>query len=189
MNEVIEYLVTEGRRKILAVYRPDSCIASTQIALRVLQAHGATAWPQAVKLDILNAAAREAMENDWPMEMAQKAGAKIIGVDGTGALSAGRGWDGHLVAMTRDSGGTEVVVDLSLDQFARPESGIHVRPTAFPVLDGWPVAWREGDPPYSVLYQKIPSRSYRSTPDWRNNRPVWEAIATEILAEIPPNPR
>lgn len=189
MNEVIEYLTTEGRRKILEVYRPDSCIASTRIGMDVLRAHGAKPYPVAVKLDIFNHAARQAMEEGWTEAETLAAGAKIIGVDGTGKLAQGTGWDGHLVLGLVDAAGLEIVVDLSLDQFARPAAGIHVEATAFPVPEGWPLAWTQGDPPYSVVYQKIRSRAYRSAPDWEANRHVHAGIVKAILADIPPNPR
>lgn len=184
-SDLIHFLTTRGREIMLERFIPQSCIASTRVGLEVLKAHGILAWPTATAVDVLNDqaeaiyragdfAAQVAMARGWP-------GAKHLVVEGTGALDHRTGqWDAHLVIETVDSGGTGVVIDLSLDQFARPALGIDLHADAFALPTGWPVAWsRDG---VTVLYRKLKTKTFRQARDW-THRDRWEPTLAKIMEE------
>lgn len=183
-NYVIRYLTTRGRSIILEHFKPSSCIASTRIGLDVMKSLGFDVWPQAVRLEVFNHVVLDAWDagHTGPITQEDYPEAKVVGVDGSG-LWGNSEWDGHLVLMVRDDHGLEVLVDLSLDQFARPAFGLDLKPTAVPVAHGWPLCWTEGSPRWTALVRPIKSRSYRETKDWNRAEPI-EAIVAEMLAEI-----
>lgn len=181
--DLIAYLTTRGREIILETNGPRSCIASTRVGLAVLKAHGIKAWPVACRVDVMNARARAVYEGEMAQDEAVALGAKHLSIEGTGELrfTGLRDWDGHLVIETKDSADTAVVIDLSLDQMARPEAGIRLKPVAFAPLDGWPCAWVENG--VTVAYRKIESRAYRQARDW-THRERWEPIVARIMEEV-----
>ena len=184
--DVIDFLTTRGREIILETYTPRSCIASTQVGLAVLKAHGVKAWPVACRVDVMNQRALQVQKGEMAEALGVYLGAKHLSIEGTGKLtmSPTTEWDGHLVIETKDSADRIVVIDLSLDQMARPENGIDLKATAFaPPDNGWPIAWEQGG--ITVLYRRIPSRAYRQARDW-THRDRWTPIVDRILQETQP---
>ncbi len=177
-NLVIEYLGSQARARILERFGPRSCIASTRIAMEVCRRHGIECWPQAVKVEVLNARAVKAQAEGVPWAL----GTYGLGVEGTGTFEGGD-WDGHLILVFKDSKG-EVLLDLSADQMHRPQHGVHVtEPIAVRIGDkGWPVGlWLpEGG---LVAYERIRSRGYRQARDW-TLRARWEPTLTQIEEDL-----
>jgi hypothetical protein len=179
-DDLIPYLLGRGREIILEDFERTSCIISTRVAVEVLKAHGIEARAQAVKVEALNATAVWDVKTRAPEP---RLGSYIAAVEGTGVLDqADNSWDGHLVAIFTDAKG-EVLLDLSADQFARPQHGIHAEPLAmrFAKIGGWPIGrvWPNGS---AIAYAPVPSRSYRSSSNWDRGRwgPVFERIMGEI---------
>lgn len=171
-NHLLRWLTTDGVPIIRERWLPRSCIASTRIGMGVLKHYGIPCYPQAVKVDALNRAAARAVLEGWTDPVAlEEAGVKMVGIDGTGALDNVAGsWDGHLVLVTADATGLEIIVDLTLDQMSRPEHDLPLEPVVLPVFDGWPFGVTFPGSGVQVLYRKIPTRSYRSTKDWNPDR-------------------
>lgn len=187
-DALIAHLLGPGRARILQEYHPDSCIVSTRIAVECLKAHGLEAWPQAVAMHAFNPTAAAHVEKREAFDYDEDGG-YAVAVEGTGHWgpdSRGRrSWDAHLVAMFRDSTG-EVMLDLSLDQATRPERDLVVHPIVFRVL-GWPTGWKFENG-CLVAYDRVPSRSYRQSPNWAQ-RSYWGEIVEEILDAVPPTSR
>lgn len=170
-REVAERLCRIGRPLILTRWAAESCIASTRIAQDVLAYYGVATAPQAVAVIAMNAAASaefaagRKVAEDWPPE------AWSVGT-GLGFPPPGdrKGWDGHLVAVARDHG---FFVDLSADQFSRPEHDMTVGPV---VVDLAPPALTEKhgilggfrtDEGAEVAYRVMTTRTYTTAADWR----------------------
>lgn len=177
-GDVIQYLEGRGRARILEQFGARSCIASTRIALEVCRGHGIEAWPQAVKVEALNARAVQAQREDVSFAL----GSFSLAVEGTGSVATGER-DGHLVLVFKDSKG-EVLLDLSADQMDRPQHDLRItKPVAVRIGDkGWPVGlWLEHGA--LIAYEKIPSRSYRITGDW-SKRERWMPVVERIEEDL-----
>lgn len=178
-RELIDYLLTEGRAKILEKFQPTSCIASTRIGLEVLRSRGIECYPQACRVEALNPRAVEATKQGQGHAL----GTFSLGVEGTGAYDLADGsWDGHLVIVFRDAKG-EVLLDLSADQMDRPQHGLRVKPEAVRITEGWPVGiMLPGGG--AIAWERIRSRGYRQARDW-SHRDRWEDVVAKIQAEAP----
>lgn len=171
-----EYLAVEGRKLILARFRPDSCVASTRVAFEVVKRLGGRAYAQAVHLQVVNRPVIEAMAEGRTPEDALRRGGVILRAEGSDRITVGEGsqWHGHLVLVVDDS----VLLDMSADQFHRPERGIDARAFAVP-FSGWPVGVPFGDA--AALYEPVETRVYRQGPDWVD-RLRWSDLV-DALAE------
>lgn len=171
----------ESRAGLLrAGIRPDSCILSTRVGIAVLDRFDLPARPQAVFVLAQNKAAFLLAERgvpvaDWPDD------AWSVGVDATQFrpenLSPGR-WPGHLVVIVRQPGEPRLLVDLSADQFDRPERRLVIGGPVFMDIDG---PWTPHDPlaapagtesePALIAYRPMPpgrpeSGQWKSSSDW-----------------------
>ncbi len=178
-DALIDYLLTEGRSKILEKFEPSSCIASTRIGLEVLRSRGIECYPQPCRIEALNPRAVQATRAGQGYAL----GTFSLEVEGTGLYDPVGSWDGHLVIVFKDAQG-EVLLDLSADQMDRPQHGLRVEPVAVRLgTKGWPVGiMLPGGG--AIAWERIPSRAYRQARDW-THRERWEDVVAKILAEAP----
>jgi hypothetical protein len=181
----------DGRQEMLRVFRSDSCIAATKIAIDVLAHYHILAEPLAVKVMIFNPAFVQRIENGADIPISGEITKQWSEEDGSWCLGLGYGesapnkWPGHLVAIVRDHGW---LIDLSLDQAARPKRDINVGPAAFDVAS----EFLRGEAPHiqtingSVLkYMAFPTdTSYDVSPNWNNPRPDELEISEKIIERI-----
>lgn len=164
-----------------AIWRDDvgisasSCVWATRAGIEVLRHFGIRARPLSVSIGVYNAGAvaqvvaagrpLSAEEMDWDRGWA-------VGTDpDQPALPAAPGrkaWNGHLIV---EVPALDVLVDLSLDQYARPIKNLVVVPSAFAVDDDWRRRrgshWRVGD--CMVSYRARPDNTgWKGAGDWRN---------------------
>lgn len=178
---LIDHLLTRGRALVLEQFSPKSCIVSTRVAIEVLKAHGIPAYPLATRIEALNA---QAVKDSEAGATEPSLGSWIVGVEGTGEWSpTENSWDGHLVAVFTDAK-SEVLLDLSADQIARPAKGIHAEPLAFRLTGKWPAGWLWPNGS-AIAYKPVRSRSYRQSSNWTDRR-AWGPIVEALLEEYPP---
>lgn len=169
---IVARLVEKARPIILEYYTPDSCIASTRIALDVLRHFGIETYALSVKAMLFNRIYRDHYEaigrapSDQEAEAWFAAGAHSIGLGYGGDGRADR-WPGHLVAIAARS----YLVDLSLDQAARPQKDMEVTGHATPVteafLRGRGVLGIEAHDGTLITYQAVVGdKSYQASPNW-----------------------
>lgn len=192
---VLAHLI-RARALMLQHWRPDTCIASTAIALKVLDHYGIPAQPLVVRAGVYNATLWEhivASNGEWPspeeVESVRERGgwSVMLGWNpnpehegGVGSIDTSRmGWSGHLVAIVQPQREERRgLLDLSLDQATRPEKNIHTRPFLGDQVDQ---AFLEGNDQliYTfsdwqgtvVVYQAYPGiTSYEVSPDWADSR-------------------
>lgn len=138
---VIDTLVEVGREPILEHFTLDSCIASTRIALDVLEYFGVHGKALPLTMLLLNGEAISLIEGGMAMDdlgqhllqypADQEGGPWSIGLGAGGDPMPGK-WAGHLVVeLVRD----RVLVDMSADQISRPHKQMHLEPMVWQVDD------------------------------------------------------
>lgn len=174
-EEIRDFLVTEVRPAVLGVYKPNSCIATTKVALGVLKYLGikSRAWPCA--LLVANKPGARILVDGYDLlpdelEQLRVNGAFAVEIAGTGAWDhLHGGWDGHLVVLGDFDDGTWLL-DLSIDQARRSVYKIDVAPTAVRVRcippDAPVVAHVES---CLVRWTEIDSDDWRQHKDWRQD--------------------
>ena len=174
-----------------------SCLLSTKLLCAVLSAFEVSARPQAVWVTARNAAAMEAMLAGRDERTAP--GAWSVGVRPGAVVNAGA-WPGHLVTVVRapnvmrQGGPARLLVDLSADQFDRPEHGIVF---GGPVIFGIDGTWSPQDPLASINHdarcaiQYVPSvpgqdahASWRDTPAFTTQATTLDALAAQVAAVL-----
>lgn len=134
---ILDALTKIARPVIRTEFNADSCIASTRIALDVLAYFGVKAEAKPVMVVVLNAKAAklaETMTLDEITKIAQ--GYSMEDTEGPWTMMIGSGrstrkdrnrkpWSGHLVATIPDE---SIIIDLSIDQAARPQKGLDPTP-------------------------------------------------------------
>ena len=157
MDKILDALVKVARPIILESFSVDSCIASTRIAVDVLRYFEITAEPLPLIVTVFNAeTVRLAHEGKTLEEIGKiKNQSKVTDDGGPWSVGIGTGWSmkstngsepwaGHLVAAIP---GKHIIVDLSIDQAARPHKNMHLEPFWTQVEDEW---WG-GDKPVTEL--------------------------------------
>lgn len=184
-REAVLAVVEVARPIILSQYRKDSCVASTRIGLGAFRRLGIPARPLPVEVAIFNPTmARLLREGTHPtLALADpRAWSVGAGPDDSTPLKP-KGWKGHLVILTES-----FLVDLSLDQFARPERNLDLEPIALPRPEGWPdevkdwATWRT-DAGIEIMYRSIEDWRWRNSPDWRRKRDDLTAEIEEIILD------
>ena len=138
LQKPVRLLMEYARPEILTTHRPDSCIASTAVGIRVLERFGIGAWPVPVHAVAMNAQYVAMMnevatnkEENPDAEMPEEAQRQWMergawSVELSNLPSRADGFDGgHLVIGIKDH-----LVDLSIDQASRPHKGIPLEPLA-----------------------------------------------------------
>lgn len=185
MVGILNILLDYGRQRILREWMPDSCIASTAIALDVLEYFSIPARPLPVVVSIFNPEAVQMLDkgitdmNEW-----NKVGAWSVGVGmGERAFRPDR-WSGHLVALVDET----ILLDLSLDQASRTEKGIILTPTKAPMPDdfftGSPLVGELNG--CTVIYKYKANEEFRNAPDWKEKRRRRTAVY-DIIGHIERN--
>ena len=179
---VVDALCRVGRPIILRYASPDSCIASCRIGMDVLRMFGIRSHPIAVKAAVFNQKGHEFMDSGHPDWVRQgRDGAHSVGI-GYGGPDP-RKWDGHLVLLVRG----RLLLDLSIDQAARPDKGIYlhafrtVLPTGFLEQgSGLVVQNPEGG---TISYElNLGNRSWKFAPDWREGR--WDDVTHLVTVAV-----
>jgi hypothetical protein len=175
---LLDGIVELARPLILESFRPDSCIASTAVALDTLAVFGIGARPLNTEAQILNAPLVARLDAGEALPSGEAA--QLAWMDSFGGWSLGLGmgldanpghWPGHLVCWLNSG----AFIDLSLDQASRPEKGIELTPGLFTPPPGFE---RGGVPaPFllpggtACIYEARPhDLSYCRAADWRDKR-------------------
>lgn len=185
--DILDSLVHVGRPILLQYFSLDSCIASSNVSRQILWAHHIYAEAAPVKAYVVNAKGDEFLRKGHPEWVkGMRDGAYAVGV-GYGGPNPDK-WDGHLVLVVDH----RYLVDMSGDQFARPEYGIEVKPF-YARLDGVDLTGRKsrlalGLPNGGVLlYEGDPDNQlFRRAPDWLRPyrevvRDVSKALSQDLL--------
>lgn len=188
--KIISALVEHARPIILTRFRPDSCIMSARVALDALSYFGIPAAPMTVRAFVAN---RRLLKRLGKGQFDRRRnGEWSVGI-GYGydpnRIDPENAFDGHLVLISPHVGG-ETLIDLSLDQAARPQYGIHAKPLAHDM----PPGWRENDlclhfNSWGVMYRPHTPRAfspaaadYRLSPDWSIPERRTDLVAKTIEA-------
>jgi hypothetical protein len=140
--EVVTALAKVGRPPILEHFAKRSCIASTRIALDVLEYFGVRAEPLPLFVLVLNGEALDMAEAGMSQAGLQAEMLKYGPDEPGGPWGIGVGavienstdWAGHLVVAIPDE---RLLLDMSLDQASRPHKGLPFpeEGQVFPVFD------------------------------------------------------
>lgn len=182
LDNALDFLCTKGREAILKVARKDSCIGSCRVGMDTLRRLGIPSTPLAVKVAVFNAKAAEFMAQnkaDWVRE--QRDGAYALGIGYPNEAVELDRWNGHLILLVG-----EYMVDLSIDQTARPEKGIQIRPFYAKLaeyLSGGLQVLVLNPQGGTILYEPNPGNAeWKGTPDW--DGPRWESISKALAQEF-----
>jgi hypothetical protein len=180
------------REEVLQFWHDRSCIASTRVALNVLEYFGYKGKPVALSIAAFNSAGWKLVTADpqistseWPPE------AWSVGVAGTGKFDpVNDDWDGHLVALidSRNEKDTQLIVDTSLDQLSRPQRGIELEANVFPVPRPWggvEMVYTSTDPDL-VLTFKVSNTpgQWRTARDWTQRRNLVRQVTASSIKRL-----
>lgn len=115
---------------MLKTLRPDSCVLASRVAIDVLSHYGYAASPHPVAIMASNDVRWQAMQSGRDGPWVDKAGGYSVGVGRLPTSNETR----HLVVVVPAQ---LKMIDLSLDQFSRPEKGIPLQPTWFDIHPEW----------------------------------------------------
>jgi hypothetical protein len=179
---VVAALVRVGRPIMLEYTARRSCIAATRMGLEVLRYFGVAAVPQPVRLGAFNATAWAALAAGQPLDT-EHTDAWSVGVAGVGQPRSRGGWDGHLALLVRDA----VLLDLSLDQFSRPEHQLVLAASWFPLppeffQDGW-VTYQHALGAV-IRYQRLHDASWKRSRDWLATDRRWIRPVGRIIRAV-----
>lgn len=119
------FLHDEAHDVIRARWRVDSCLISTRVVLDVAAVAGIPAVPQECNTYAANAKAAKLVDDDVPFTDWPPSAWSVGVVQANGDTTRG-GWNGaHMVALLGPAG-DRLLVDVSAEQFARPNKGILV---------------------------------------------------------------
>lgn len=171
----------------------NSCIFSTRVAQEVLSRVGLTVRAQPVWVTVFNRQAKALADEGIPMASWPDS-AWSVGTDERNPCGE-TGWNGHLVLILRRPGKPRLLMDMTADQFNRPDRGIVLDGS---VLHNLPTgtSWTPRDPScathpgsgVAVLYRPMapghPSaRSWLSSPDWLLSPETIDQFATAVLVK------
>lgn len=182
-HDVARALVEDGVPILRRYMTATSCILSTRIGLAVFEACGVEARAEPVEAIAINAAWKAMAASGADMHDQRLQPPEVWSI----VLGAARekGEPGHLVIASED-----LLIDLTLDQMARPEKLIPLRPAAFYVDEEF---WSERrSMSYAIgegasLEYRAAERGERwwaDSPNWGNrDAALRRRIAGEILRE------
>lgn len=159
----------------------NTCILTSRIGLGVLERFGLKARLQPVHVLAQNIAAYHLAHQQVPVEQWPD-DAWSVGV-GPGMEARPRHWPGHLVIVLRQPGSPRVLIDLTADQFDRPERNLKVGgPVFMNIADTWTpqdslatiMKDEDGQPLTVVSYTPMPPgdpayRSWHDAPDGKGD--------------------
>lgn len=173
----------------------NSCILSTRIGVEVLTRFGLKARAQPVNVLVQNLKAYHLTEQrvpvpEWPDD------AWSVGVEPGQQARPGH-WNGHLVIVLRQPGEPRVLIDLTADQFDRPERDLKVAgPVFMNIADTWtpqdPLATivkDDADQPQTIVsYMPMPPgdpayRTWHDAPDGKGDVTEFATAIEKVLRE------
>lgn len=138
LEQVVEFLVNQAPGVILQNFRKDCCIASTKIAMGVLDRCGFHTRAQPTLFMVYT---RKLWDRMTEFDGQFREGEWSVGIGHPGLKSYTRGYNSHLVCLVRDdTDNPEFLVDLSVGQAARPEKGIPLPQAWYGPVNDWPMA-------------------------------------------------
>lgn len=171
----------------------NACILSSRLGMMVLDRLGVKAQPRAVYVTVFNPAGWQASQQRLPVEQWPPEAWSM----GNSPTNPNGEWNGHLVLVLRHTTGRRLLVDLSADQFDRPERHIAL---GGPVCIGLDSTWTPHDPAHAtvdqggpdetlIFYRPIPpqdqvGRQWREAPDWTRDAPHLEEEAQRIADQV-----
>jgi hypothetical protein len=139
----VEALVQAFPAALQPIIGKDSCILSSRIGRLLLREEGIDATPVPVRATIANRAMRDYLDDDMerffePFTPEQEEESEALGAWAVGLGYVEKGYDarangrypGHMVLVTRNP---DRVIDLTLNQSARPDRNMPLEPVAFPI--------------------------------------------------------
>lgn len=178
-----------ARWHILKVGDLGTCIWGTKVALRVMEHYGVlNPRGTAVRVMVGNERYAAMLQHRAPprdqVELAewQRQGAFVTGCGWGEAPKDDDSWPGHVVALA-----DEFLVDLTADQFARPQNAIEVESLACRVTSAF-VEGRERavyitEGGCLVIYEISTDESWRETPAWNDTPEVVTQLTVERIIE------
>lgn len=186
-DRLLQAIADEARAAVLTRHKPNSCIATTRVAIETAAYFGVSLRPWAVNVRAFTPegwrlAQAGVPPEDWPQH------AHSIGI----IAGAGPADVGHVAAVTTRGQVTAAgdwLIDASLDQAARPARGLGpFTPVVAPLPAGLDLAETgvhqveyeiDGGP---VFYTASGSRLYLSSPNWRPGPAIRACVAEAIRA-------
>ncbi len=190
MNERDKPTAARVIASLVAVARPvmskqgwdrDTCIAGSRIGIEALKRYGVAAQPLSVGFLALNPAAN-AHRKGLPVPVGAKE-PRIVYCHHRGPE---RPWKGHVVITTEGR-----LIDLTLDQFARPDLDLVLEPATFettPQFLAGQEYWRELGNAGAIAYLAYPDdKEYEKSPSWQRTdlqKPVLDEVLRELAARV-----
>lgn len=168
---------------------PNRCILATSVGIDVLAHFGIDARPLSVKVQILNAAWVKWIRAGSPggatlvgqMALKNAGGWAVVAGDEDGPEERPGHWNGHLVI---ELPGLRAVMDLDLQQMARPQKGIVIPPAAvFHLADEHGGEYQTQDGGLVQITAKRGDESFRVARDWADQakrRPLVDQVIRAI---------
>lgn len=166
-----------------------NCIEVTRFGMEVLARLGIRAEPLSVQAIFLDQASIEARRSGLPRACWPE-NAAWVAVENTGWVESPLMWDGHVALALAPQDAIDlpgrVILDLSADQFARPEFGLEISgPVIAPLAAGWshdrPVSVAVGE--HLLEYRPSDRTDYVDFPAWARRPDDLHAGAETMLAE------
>ena len=176
-----EKVVEFGRPLILTKYPIDSCIVSARIVQETLDYFGINAIPLPVSVLVQNPRMVQHWADgaeDSDVQRAYDEGAWAVGLACSpfppplGMCSC------HLVNYIATE---QILIDMTLDQAAKPEKGINLTPIVVPSVRAFPF-WIERNGCLLIYEQKEIDNGWRNSPYWgcRDRRPIVGALIRRL---------
>lgn len=171
--------------------RRDVCVLATRVGYDVLSYFGVESAPVVVRALAFNPPAvawvneRGPNVSDEQLEEYNATGAWVVAIDEEDHEIPGR-FPGHLVLRVPSE---RALVDLSIDQFARPERGIIMpksaifdAPDDFFSDDGAATYGLEGGGRLAYFYRQRGTKDFRSGADWKRKNPISGRVIRRLRA-------
>jgi hypothetical protein len=188
---ILDALVRRVRPAVLREFTADSCVATTRIALDVLEHFGFQGQAYPLLTVVLNPAATDLLHQGKTLSdigpLTRHGGPWTIGL---GARTPGQQFVGHVVLGSRDIG---IVADLSIDQASRPEHDLFLRPFWQPVPPRWfadstAIAAMESTSGVTIILDRslCPDPvAYQRSPNWhRQPESVMRPLIAEMIRQV-----
>lgn len=189
-DRICELLCKFGRAEVLKHFRQDSCIASTKVVVKTLAHFKINARPLSVDVEVCNPTycrlydQINRLPNEEELKLWVEQGARLVCIDSSGDKV------GHVVAIVEN----ELMIDLSIDQFNRPEKEIvisdgegmgGVLPRNF-VRNGGRVSYNCNG--CSIVYWAQPeNKFFLKSPNWQvgsQTQPIVDAMIRRIVRAL-----
>lgn len=187
---ILGTLARFGREQILKEWGPDSCIASTALAIDILKHYGIKAEAFPCTVMVFNAVNNQKIKEIGRLPNAEESrawqddGGWSVGVGFGSKGMAENKWPGHLVVIVDD----EILLDLSIDQATRPKHKMYLQaggggiPNFQEFYSGKEVYVAEAND-CLLIYERKDQDAYKKSPDW-TERQRRERVLLFTIQEI-----